>query len=569
VTLQAAFAVAVVDEWVRAGVTDVIVAPGSRSTPLVLAVAASGLRVHVHLDERSAGFFALGLGLATGRPAPVVVTSGTAAAELLPSVVEAHHARVPMIVCTGDRPPELHHVGAPQSIEQGRLYEGLLRWQADVGVVGDLPSSAWRSIGARSVAAAVGGSPGPVQLNLGFREPLVGVPHAGAVPPGRSGGRPWHAVGGRPTMSVAATTEATSLVSGRTGVIVAGGGVGDPAAVLALARALGWPVLATAESGCRGPSPDGVVVAAFDPVLRALGAELRPDAVVHVGTLPASKVLSQWLTGLEAEVIVADPWGTWTDPERRATLLVTAVDLCQSLVGERPAPAPDGWGARWRSAEASAQQAISRVLARHPELTEPGIARAVTAALPGSAALMAASSMPIRDVEWFGDPSMTCRVLANRGANGIDGIVSTTLGVAAGWAGPVVGLLGDLAFLHDSGGLLGAVRRGLDCTLVVVDNDGGGIFSFLPQASLPTEQFELLWGTPHGADLADLAALARAHGLPVATVEATADVAPAVLAGVAEGGVRLVLAHTDRQANVAVHDELNAAVAGAVAGGPL
>ncbi len=441
VTLQAAFAAALVDEWVRAGLTDVVVAPGSRSTPLALAVDEAGLRVHVHLDERSAGFYALGLGKASGRPAPVVVTSGTAAAELVPAAVEADLSRVPMILCTSDRPPELHHVGAAQTIEQGQLYHGLLRWRADLGAAGDLPPGSWRSIGARSVVASLSGpdGPGPVQLNLGWRDPLVGV--AGElVPPGRSDGRPWHR-GARPAGTVGDIPGLDEIVSGRAGLIVAGAGPSDAGPILALSLALGWPVLAAPGSGCRGRPSDAVVVCAFDAILRhgPTATRLAPEVVVRVGTPPASKVLAQWLAGLAADQVVVDPHGAWTDPERTAALVVTAeaAVVCRSILAGGAAPAPKGWASAWGAAEQAAQHAIDAALRRHREITEPGVARAVTATLPADATLVVASSMPIRDVEWFGAPAMGCRVLANRGANGIDGMVSTALGVAAGkWPPP-------------------------------------------------------------------------------------------------------------------------------------
>ncbi|HZQ59584.1 MAG TPA: 2-succinyl-5-enolpyruvyl-6-hydroxy-3-cyclohexene-1-carboxylic-acid synthase [Acidimicrobiales bacterium] len=550
VTPQAAFAATLVDEWLRAGVTDVVLAPGSRSTPLALAVDAAPLRLHVHLDERSAGFFALGLALRTGRPAPVVVTSGTAAVELHAAVVEAHHSRVPLIVCTADRPVELHDVEAPQTIEQRHLYGTVLRWQLDLGSVADLPASAWRSVASRSVAAATTGplGPGPVQLNLGFRDPLVASP-GDLVPPGRPDGAPWHAV------HAASPPELPVLASfaGRRGVIVAGAGA--PAGVASTAAALGWPVLAAPASGCR--SAPGAVTA-FDAILRhgPTAARLRPDIIVRAGGAPASKVLAAWAAGVPEQVVV-DPYGVWGDPERTATAFVRA-----GAGGAPSEPAGPGWLAAWEQADAVAQGAITAALAECAEATEPGTARTVTRLLGSGDTLFVASSMPVRDVEWFGAPGMACRVLANRGANGIDGLVSTALGAAAGaGGGHVVALLGDLAFLHDGGGLLGAAARGIDCCVVVVDNDGGGIFSFLPQVELPGPQFERLWGTPHGVDLT---ALAAAHGIPAAVVTDAAGVAPAVSDARAAGGVRLVLVRTDRARNVEVHALLNAAVASAL-----
>ena len=556
-TVQATFAATLVDEWVRAGVSDAVVAPGSRSTPLALALADSpDLRLHVHLDERAAGFYAVGLGLATGRPAVVLTTSGTATAELLPSVVEAHHARVPMIVCTADRPPELHDVGAPQTIEQAALYGRFLRWRGDPGPADGLPEGTWRSLASRAVAEATAGpaGPGPVQLNLAFRDPLVAEP--AALPPGRPGRAPWHQV----VRSPSSLTIDAGHLAGRRGVIVAGAGCGDPTSVIAAATALGWPVLADPRSGCRGRGP--LVVAAFDAILR--GEHPQPEVVLRLGAPPASRVLSSWLAG-KAEQILADPYGSWLDPERAASLVLAAdpTDVCRSLAGAEVQGAPSAWGRWWQAAEEVAQDAIDSVLAGSVRPTEPGVARTLTALLPSGSTLFVSSSMPIRDVEWFGHPQAPARVLANRGANGIDGIVSTALGVAAR-SDSTVALVGDLAFLHDSGGLLGAARRGSQLVLVVVDNDGGGIFSFLPQAdSLSEDKFERLFGTPHGVDLAALAAV---HGLPTARVEAADQLGPTVVDAMAAGGVRVVVVATERRTNREIHEELNAAVVKSVAG---
>ncbi len=323
--IQAGFCTTLVDEWARAGVTDAVVAPGSRSTPLVTALAADErIRVHVVLDERSAGFVALGIGLATGRPAPVVTTSGTAAVELHPAVVEADQAGVPLLAVTADRPPELHHVGAAQTIEQDGMFGGTLRWAVSPGVPEAGAAGSWRSLGSRAVAESCTSRRGPVHLNLAFREPLLGDP-AGWVPAGRPGGRPWHA-----SSSVAPAVVAGPLVdtlaasAGSRGVIVAGNGAGDPIAVLALARALGWPVLADPRSGCRQPDP--MVVAAADALLRSPPvAGWRPDIVLHMGRPWASKVVGQWLAGGgDVLHVLVDPERAWTDPDRIAGLVTDA-----------------------------------------------------------------------------------------------------------------------------------------------------------------------------------------------------------------------------------------------------
>ena len=545
---QAAFAATLVDEWVRAGVTDAVVSPGSRSTPLLVALAADGrLRVHVVLDERSAGFFALGIGAARGRPAVVVTTSGTAAAELHPAVVEAHQAGVPLLAVTADRPPELHGVGAPQTIEQAALYAGALRWAAAPGVADPATAGTWRSLASRAVAETTTGptGPGPVHLNLAFREPLLG--EGAELPAGRSDGAPWHrtdAGGTAPPPDLVAHLQAHA---GRRGLIVAGAGTSGP--VAEMAEALGWPLLADPPSGARVPGP--LTVAAADTLLRSPAvAAWRPEIVLRLGQPWASRVVSTWLAGLDAEQILVDPYGRWADPERRAARVVRCdvAPLCRALSSNGPTTSE--WAAQWDQAEAAAQRAIDDVLAGYGAVTEPGLARTVAAS---AGTLFVSSSMPVRDLEWFARPRHGLRVLANRGANGIDGIVSTALGIAT--TGPVTALLGDLAFLYDAGALLWARDRGVDCTLVVVDNDGGGIFSFLPQASaVAGATFERLWATPHGMDLAGVA---RAYGIPVTAVGAMDEVGPALAA---EGGVRLVHVRTERASNVAVHRQIEEAV---------
>jgi 2-succinyl-5-enolpyruvyl-6-hydroxy-3-cyclohexene-1-carboxylate synthase len=588
-TTAATFCATLVDEWVRSGMTDAVIAPGSRSTPMALALEADGrLRLHVHHDERSASFMALGLGLASGRPALVLTTSGTAAVELHAAVVEAHEAKVPLLVCTADRPPELHGVGAPQTVDQQHLYGASVRLFLDPGVPEPSASGSWRSIASDAYRRTVDRPPGPVHLNLPFREPLVGT--AGDLPPGRADGGPWH----RPVVRTdALPTESLDALAapGARGVIVAGGGIDDADGVQELSRALGWPVLADPRSGARVPA--AYTVSHFDEILRvtALADRLRPEIVLRLGSLPASKVLGQWLAGLDAWQVGIEEDGTRYDPDRSLDGLIVAApgaaaaELARSLhdpgrdhddelqidedLGEGTS---EGWAGLWAHADAVAAEAIATVLAGHGEPTEPAVARDVVRALPDGAALVVSSSMPVRDVEWYAAPSAGLEVLANRGANGIDGVVSTAVGVALArrQSGrpkrPTALLIGDVAFLHDTNGLLGAARRGIDLTIVVVDNDGGGIFSFLPQAdALGRPEFEQLYGTPHGVDLP---ALIAAHGISCRIIERQLDVAPAVVAATKAGGVHVILVRTDRQANVAVHDEIHAAVAAALSHPP-
>ncbi len=564
--VQAAFCAVLCDEWARAGVTDAVVAPGSRSTPMVLALDADRrIRVTVVLDERSAGFVALGLGLATGRPAVVVTTSGTASVELHPAVVEASQALLPLIAVTTDRPPELHHVGAPQTVEQVGLFAAAVRWSVEPGVADEAMAGSWRSLASRCVAEALGhaSGPGPVHLNLAFREPLIGRPEAFDAPPGRPDGAPWHLAPPPPAAPVAELAALLGRLAGGRGLIVAGSGAdqpGGPDAVLALAEALGWPVLAEPRSGCRVGSP--LVVSTADSLLRVgRVASETPDVVLRIGAPWASKVLSQWLAALPPSVpqVLCDPWGRWADPDRRAAVVArtTAAALAGALSGDH---SPDrDWLRLWSHADAAARRAIDGLLGPGGELalSEPAVAVAALDAVQPDGTLVVSSSMPVRDVEWYGRAGRGGRVLSNRGANGIDGVVSTAIGAAlAAPRGRTVGLLGDLAFLYDAGALLWAAQRDVDLRLVVVDNDGGGIFSFLPQAGhLAPERFERYWGTPHGVDLV---ALAAAYGVGAETLADRDDLGRFLAGGPA--GVAVGVVRSDRATNVAAHDRLVAAV---------
>lgn len=546
---QATFCATLVDEWVRGGVRHAVISPGSRSTPLALALAADDrVAVHVHHDERCTAFIGLGIGLATGRPAVALCTSGTAATHFHAAVVEAHHARVPLLVCTADRPPELRDVGAPQTIDQSHLYGGAVRWFFDPGPPDEAMRASWRSIAARSVVDA---ADGPVHLNLPFREPLVAV--AGELPAPADG--PWPAWRSeqRP-IAAALDHELARALPGRRGVIVAGRGAGSIGAIERVAVRLGWPVLADPLSGYDGRN----VVRHADPLLR-VGVPEAPEVVLRLGAPPASKVLGAWMASGALVVHV----GHGADPARvaRASIAGDAWAVAEALDGlgdEADAP-PVGWVDGWIDRDVAADSAIGEALAADGACTEPGTARDLLAALPAGSHLVVSSSMPIRDLEWFALPRRDVTVHSNRGVNGIDGVVSTAVGVALASGAPTACLLGDVAFLHDSNALLGLVARGVDLAIVVIDNDGGGIFSFLPQATaLAADRFEQLFGTPHGVRPEALAAV---HGIAATVVDRAADL-PAALGG---AGVRLVVVRTDRAANVALHDRLGEAVAAAVA----
>jgi 2-succinyl-5-enolpyruvyl-6-hydroxy-3-cyclohexene-1-carboxylate synthase len=556
---------AFVDELVRCGVAGACTSPGSRSTPLVLSLVRDGrLPTWSHVDERVAGFFALGAAKATGRPVAVACTSGTAAAHYLPAVIEAHEARVPLLVLTADRPPELREVGAGQAIDQLKLYGDAAKWFFDVGTHAATPERLrWmRTLACRAVWTAVNDRPGPVHLNFALREPLVLDAPLPAEEPGgggRPGGRPWVR---RPRAAAGATGVALAgaLDGARRGVVVAGRDERGPErarAVAAFAERAGFPLLADPLSGARR---GGAAVAHYDALLRdeAFAAEQRPDLVIRVGDLPTSKPLRQWLAGLDARQVALDAEGAWQDPASVVSdsLPLDAAALAAALPPEPVAEAK--WLESWRAADVAAADAIAGALG--DELSEPAVAAAL-ADLPGEATVFTASSMPVRDVETFWPVrDAPPRVLAHRGANGIDGTVASAFGVAAAGGGPVVLHIGDVALTHDVGALLSAARLGLAIAIVLVDNGGGGIFDFLPVAT-QRDAFEEHVATPTGLDFARAAEL---FGLGYAAPD-TADALRTTL-DAAIGAPRTTLVHvrTDRARNVALHREVWQAVAAAV-----
>ncbi len=539
-SVQATFSATLVDEWVLAGITDAVICPGSRSTPIALALA-ERLRVHIRLDERSAAFYALGLSMASGRPSIICTTSGTAAAELHPAVVEAHHARVALIVCTADRPPELHDVGASQTIDQVGLFTAATRWTCNPGVPTGGQEATWRPLAARAFAEAQNGplGPGPVHLNLAFREPLLGEP--GPLPE-RAGPR-------RPAPSTAQPSLDQPL-SGR-GLIIAGAGASqDRAQLLALGEKLGWPLLADPRSGCRFEG----TIAAADAIART--EPPLPECIVMLGVPWVSKALGEYVAmagASGARIISVDPWWTWTDPTHVVgEFHHVDADAWVSTALASATPCDAQWLSWWQTSERRAQQAITQALG--DELSEPQVARVMARhASLTEATIMVAASMPMRDLEWFA-PALPLPplVMANRGANGIDGVVSTALGVAA--AGKrTFALMGDLAFLHDVSGLVNLPE--VPCTFVVVDNGGGGIFSFLPQAdSLAHTTFEQLFGTPPTSDVGNVG---RGFGLDVYDVDTVAELDRALY----EDAPALIRVKVPgRSENVDLHEKINQAV---------
>jgi 2-succinyl-5-enolpyruvyl-6-hydroxy-3-cyclohexene-1-carboxylate synthase len=538
--VQATFCATLVDQWLRLGVQHAVVAPGSRSTPMAIALTArSEMTVHVVHDERVAAFATLGLGLESrpgvrATPALLLCTSGTAAANFAPAVVEAGLSEVPMIVLTADRPKELRGVGAPQTIDQVELYGGHVTWFHDAGAAEASAAGEWRQLAATAWGRAAAG---PIQLNLQFREPLVGTPCMLPDPI-------------EPVIESAAP-EPTDLVPDRfdteRGVILVGGRHGvDERKILELHGRTAWPIIADPTSGLRHLS----TVTTIDALLRddSFANEWRPDTIVRIGRPSTSKVLGQWTAGPEVTLIQVGGPGR-IDPARNVDAVCSIDDL---LAVELTGATGSTWLRDWHVTDERAEHALVDRFASASTLSEPAVARTLAEHLPPGAQLTVSSSMPIRDLEWFGGRAASAH--SNRGANGIDGVVSTALGRAlalpAGTS-PEFVLIGDLAFVHDSNALVALTRREADLRIVVVDNDGGGIFSFLPQSTLlEHDRFEQLFGTPLGTDVL---ALAAAHGVATATATTTGE----LIAQISRPGPWVCRVPSSRIANVRTHEELN------------
>ncbi len=551
--VSATFCATLVDEWRALGVRLAVVAPGSRSTPMAIAIADSDLRTEIFHDERSAAFAALGAAKASGVPTVLLCTSGTAAVNFHPAVVEASYAEVPLIVVTADRPPELQGVGAPQTIDQRNLYGSSVRRYIDAGVADDEQRDDWRRMARRAYESSTGESPGPVQVNLAFREPLVGSAGQLPAPFGEPTSRRTR-LGSRP-LSTAQMAALAARLRKRRGLIVAGASGASPAGIHALASRLDWPVLADPLGGARNERLAALRHA--DAILRDanVARALTPEVVLRFGALPASKVVNGFLRECGAETIAITATPRLADPDRRVSMHIVA-DL-EAAVSDLLAiaePCDAQWSSKWLAAESAARSVMQNLLHDESRLTEPGVARTLAASLPAGSQLFVSSSMPVRDLEWYAAATDHLHVMSNRGANGIDGVVSSAVGAALGTARTTALLIGDVAFLHDSNGLLRLASRGVDVRIVVVDNRGGGIFSFLPQRSMMSdERFEQLFGTPHEADLA---ALAAAHGVACETASTTAQ----LRAALAQPGPRVIIVRTNRNENVARHDEIHRAV---------
>jgi 2-succinyl-5-enolpyruvyl-6-hydroxy-3-cyclohexene-1-carboxylate synthase len=552
-------ATVLVDELVRSGVTEAVLSPGSRSAPLAFALhradAEGRLRMHVRIDERTAGFLALGLAKASGRPVAVVTTSGTAAVNLHPAVVEASYSGVPLLAVTADRPPELRGVGANQTIDQIRLYGDAVVLFVDMPAADDRVGQVaqWRAFAAECVAAL---HRGPVHLNVPLRDPLVPDGSEEWVEPVTTAVRP------TPWSGLAANGEVTSLPQGPSTVVIAGDGA--PGAARWVAEAGSWPLLAEPTSGARnGPNALGSYRLVLDQLAPAI------ERVVVFGRPTLSRPVTRLLTRADVDVVLVRGPGTLPTMGRTDVVLTDAV-APGWVEKSAPRAEPDGWLQQWLNADALAQKVVADIVDGAAGVSGPAIARAVAVGLPQGALLVVGSSASARDLdlaEPWDDPLGGARdghrlVLANRGASGIDGTVSTAIGAALAHHGEAFALLGDLTFLHDSTGLMiGPAEPRPDLTIVVNNDDGGGIFGQLePGAPELAGYFERLFGTPHAVDIASLcAATGTAHQL----VTSIADLRHA-LRSRSRPGIRVLEVPTDRNRRRDLDRRLREAVAAAL-----
>lgn len=584
--ISLACATALVDGLIGGGVAHACVSPGSRSTPLALALARDPrLAVHVHLDERSSGFFALGAAKATGRPAIVATTSGTAAAELLPAVVEATQSRVPLVVLTADRPPRVRGTGANQTIVQPDLYGGYVKGSIDLPVPSTAGQEAWWRQAAHEALQTMAGDPiGPVHLNCPFEEPLT---PSSEIPAAVVGEEPfaWPA---RPAayLDPDEGDRLARLVSGTRGAVVFGSRPGHLSSEGHFwAELLGWPVLAEPTSGARQP---GSSLAAGQAMIDGRWAERhRPEVVIQFGAHPTSRATQRFVASAE-HVVVADRWHLDPDPDRLASwrLAVDPEALPDALargpflhggIGIAPTgprapeeiedpwhgridPAPDEWRDAWSEGDLRARGTMDALMDGWEEPFEPRIARDVAAWAPAGGGLFVGNSTPIRDLDLAMRPREHLTLMANRGASGIDGLVSTALGVSVARPGPMLALLGDLSFLHDAGAVLWNATRAIDLTVVVVHNGGGHVFSLLPQRNLP--ELRELFITPHAVDIGGLC---EAAGAGHERVERASDLLPALDRAAGAGSLRVVEVVVDAELGLRRRQEMRDAVDTALA----
>ncbi len=571
------YTTAFVDELQRAGLHNVVVCPGSRSTPLAMTLAVQArIRVWMHVDERPAAFFALGMAKRLAQPVALVCTSGTAAANFLPAIVEAHLTHVPLLVLTADRPHELRDNGAPQAIDQNRLYGTHVKWFVDMA----LPEASndalryVRTLANRAVALTQAIPAGPVHLNMPFREPLVPTPDQ-SLPPssqrdpvaweGRSHNAPYVRVteSSRGSEHELLVERLHTMISTHEhGLIIAGPNDDAelPELLALLSRQSSYPILADPLSQLRsGQLEHGCVLSAYDAFLRidSFVEHVEPHLVLRFGAMPTSKPLLLYLKRYASSPqIVVDNNAGWEEPTQLASELIHAdsASLCRNLLRALSQPRMQSrWADAWLRADTTSRQQLQAAIQDFAPLFEGRVFTELADIVPAGTTLYVGNSMPVRDMDtFFWHSTDNVRVMGNRGANGIDGVISSALGASAVSDGPTVLVIGDLSFYHDLNGLLAVRLHGLNLTIVLINNDGGGIFSFLPQASYP-EHFEQLFGTP--TDL-DFAPVVQMYGGDFQRISQWKEFRVAINKSISTAGLHVIEVPTERASNVTMHRQL-------------
>ncbi|UAL51457.1 2-succinyl-5-enolpyruvyl-6-hydroxy-3-cyclohexene-1-carboxylic-acid synthase [Metabacillus dongyingensis] len=562
------YAASFVDELSKAGVRDAVISPGSRSTPMAMLMAEHpDLNIHVLIDERSAGFFALGMAKMQQRPVALLCTSGTAAANYYPAVVEAFYSRVPLLVLTADRPHELRDVGAPQAIDQMHLFGRYAKWFADMAVPEHTAEllQYGRTMAARAAGKAISSPSGPVHLNFPFREPLV---------PDLESEDLWTSLNSRPkqvqvtagssVIDLSEVQRLAGLLSEEKKGLIICGELRDPdfaEAAVKLSSVLKYPILADPLSNLRTGSHDQTsVIECYDAFMKDeyITEQLKPEVIIRFGAMPVSKPLFLFLKRTaDIRQIVVDGQGGWREPTLMAAEMIECKEswLCRELIKQVKIQEDTDWLQSWKKVNLVSRELLGSAEDKGGDLFEGNVFRELQHALPQKCHVIAGNSMPIRDLDnYFLNTEKNIAVYANRGANGIDGIVSTALGMStgAGTDHPTFLVIGDLSFYHDMNGLLAAKMHKLNLTIILVNNDGGGIFSFLPQ-SKEEKHFETLFGTPTGLDFKHAADLYDAsYSLPATWEEFRSAVSDAVI----KKGLNIIEVRTNRQTRVSIHREL-------------
>ncbi len=546
-----------IETLLQNGVEDVVISPGSRSTPMALVFAQyPSLNLYINVDERSAGFFALGIAKAKKKPAVLLCTSGTAAANYYPAIVEARYARVPLIVLTADRPHELREVGAPQAIHQVDMYGKHVKLSIDMAV----PDSSeallhyTKGAAARGYATALKAPSGPVHFNFPFREPLV--PNKISPNETKKGTKNVLLGDGR-TLSPNAKDELIGLLTLKEkGIIVCGPNISerDIPYLLHFADQWGFPILADPLSQFRcGEHAKDLIIDEYDAFLRIpeLRPVLQPDLVIRFGAMPVSKALTTFISSNEVDYVVIEPGEEWQDPTGRVNHMVYTSDqefsrsILPSIKREKQ------WTSTWRQYNDNSKTSIDAFY-DNIEWEEGKVVKTLLDVIPTDATLFVSNSMPIRDVDTFlSKTDKSLKVLANRGANGIDGVVSSALGVSTVYQRTYL-LIGDLAFFHDLNGLLAAKSYDLNITIIVLNNNGGGIFSYLPQSS-EEEYFEKLFGTPTDLDFSHIAALYKGH---YELIDNIRDLSQCIQANNEKQGLSIIEVKTNRAVNTETHRKM-------------